>query len=322
MIVDTKSRFNPLFCLDARMPDIREIERVELGERYFYFRGPLPPVPGMPPPETVRFDPLTRCFVPEGAGPYLGPEPLQPDLYLRAAQVNPDAPAEMEAFINEYGSPGVDPTMHHDDPLRALEKRYRHEPLGLARDPNSGAYREVIGAREKTPYTKLETLESVSWGFKSIRLMIEGWMLLSGRSDQVLAKVGKTGESRVIADRLATQLTDLLNDALTFFGPRVFHVLSPENQKPHLSAFDAEATTRPPLFCVLALQLAHAMKEKPELRICKNDLCGRLFTHQAGNRKGRSSAIRHRDAIYCTRECAQRTADRNWKRTKRGAARS
>ena len=308
---------------------------IGLGEEMLYITTvPLPPVPWVPPARRVQFDEAGRCFSPVGPDRWEPLEALQPDAYIRAAQVDFDDAPEMEAFLNRYGSPGIDPVTHYDLPWRYFEKGVRSEPFGLGQ-LNEAVRAEIEEERLKRPFTADETLASVSYGFHSIRLMTYFWMLLSGEPQEKLEGISIVAGSELAAEieaitmdaglrsQFAGDLARMLDDALSAFAPHVYHPILAEDDRIeaelHPSAAEAHKRAQPPLFCILALQLAHAMQTNCEVSTCADEQCRRLFAFQTGNRAQKGS--RHRGAKYCSDDCARRKTQRDWIRKKRANSR-
>ncbi len=181
---------------------------------------PLPAVPAIAPPGRWSFDYDRQAFVEIARSDDQDRRIPHPDLFARAAEIDPSNREAAVQFINEYGPMGVDPTVLIDigaPPSRSDIWRRRDAFYGQSvvfSDDLERLEQEQLRLRKdrpkhcREPRVGYEGAEAFASGVESLRIAVDAWLWLS----EVLPTA--PGEA-------AEMLAVVLDDALSVFAPRV-----------------------------------------------------------------------------------------------------
>lgn len=273
----------------------------------------LPTVPQVPAPGEWTYDERRRAFVEIRSGEEQSLS-LHPDLFLRVAELDFASPYDALRLINAYGPMGIDPTVALDrgrPPSRSDIWRRREAFFGHAvvyHDVRERLVRERSRLRRDGPRghgearVGYEGIEAFASGVATMKEAAATLLWLSGVGPRPSAPPGEAAEVLAV----------VLDDALSVFAPRV-----------HWQPDDDPAPTRPPevpLFCVLALQLAHHVAVGEQIRPCRG--CGKPI-HVAARDPNTAKFLR-RNVKYCDDACRNRfhTAQRAERRRQQRASRT
>jgi hypothetical protein len=182
--------------------------------------------------------------------------------------------------------------------------------LHLGGPPPRDRVRAHVPAQPMGALHVAETSLAVDHAVAALRQMVSAWMALRAGTDDHLARSFE-GKPLFDFDVRAQMLSVYLQDALSAFAPRVMYLDAADDVDYALRV------TQAPLYCVLCLQLAHAIAANASYRVCAYEPCSRPFTVQAG----RSAHGRHRgDSIYHDAVCAVRAAQRKYRQKRRRQA--
>lgn len=183
------------------------------------------------------------------------------------------------------------------------------------------AYRENLLSEDRPPHRGIETLFEFQFAAHVLRDMTSSWRLLSAGVDpgslpwSGWATGGAEPRYWMARRLLATALPMLLRNYSPVVGARLDLDLASEGwRKPVISAEFPGSSA--PLFEVCAFELFNHIAESATYRICQNETCGRPFVRQWGRSEHGQS--RREGVLYCTADCAQAQAQRQYRRRKQG----
>ncbi|MGD0713031.1 MAG: hypothetical protein ABSB24_02450 [Gaiellaceae bacterium] len=245
------------------------------------------------------------------------------ETYLELYNLDLENPDEILAFANRHS------VLRGEEMFQRLKAADFFQGLGLRqswtatfrkwhRPVYEGAYRENLLSEDRPPHRGIETLFEFRFAAHVLRDMTSSWRLLSAGVDPRSLPwsgwvTGGDEPSYSSARRLlATALPVLLRNYSPVVGVGSDINLDESWQKPLISAEFPGSSA--PLFEVCAFELFNHIAESATYRICQNETCGRPFVRQWGRSEHGQS--RREGVLYCTADCAQAQAQRQYRRRK------
>jgi hypothetical protein len=252
-----------------------------------------------------RFDERRQAFLEEPALAKPTVVRPSPNLYLDATRVDLDDVGAIQVFISEHGALRIDPTIQVDLGLGLRSDLWNRRKGYFALASNMSGYhcelarsrrRAEKGLTRPNAIFGYEPLAHTQHGLFSIKHLLDCWRAMQGKA----TVEWKPAEAAEI-------LALVLDDACAALAPRMAWIPQGED------AEDAFVRSSPPLFCVMALQLARRIAQRTPLRRCPG--CDKEFEVHEGRGRGER---RRGDAIYCSHYCSQRAArQRHREKTRR-----